>query len=381
MSPINQYKRQLGIWLEREPDEVFLFWKARVAFYAILKAMDVGAGDEVILPAYTCVVVPNAVLYLGATPIYVDIDPDTYNLDVSKLEDAITEKTKVIVCQNTYGLAPDLNAITAIARQRGIYTVEDSAHGMGGRYQGKPNGLMTDAAFFSTQWNKAFSTGIGGFAVANSPEIKTELKRLESEATTPSFLNVTNLQLLYWVRQYLVIDFTYYSFVGVYRFLSKHNLVIGSSNGEEITSIQQPAGYFKSFSWVQARKGIKTLLKLDDILENRKQAASEYSKLLASYGKKIQDTREHEHSYLQYPVLVSNRSEFVKLAVSERVPVGDWFNSPLHPVQENLASWGLDRANFPVSDYVSKHVVNLSTELSKVPRTLEFIKTNIDRII
>ncbi|NMC27277.1 MAG: hypothetical protein GYA42_03935, partial [Syntrophomonadaceae bacterium] len=89
-----EYRGRLAQYLECDPADIFLYWKGRVALYAILKAMGIGAGDEVILQAYTCVVVANAIIYLGATPVYVDIDPATYNLNIDLLEDKITDRTK-----------------------------------------------------------------------------------------------------------------------------------------------------------------------------------------------------------------------------------------------------------------------------------------------
>ncbi len=378
ISEINKYKGQLGARLERDPKGIYLFWKARVAFYAVLKSMGVSAGDEVILPAYTCVVVPNAILYLGAEPIYVDIDPDTYNMDISRLREAITDRTKVIVCQNTYGLAPELDEIISIANELGLYTVEDSAHGMGGRYKGRPNGLVADATFFSTQWNKAFSTGIGGFAVANSKQLQRKLAVIENEASRPSFWDVTNLRVLYFVRKYLINNLTYYWLIKVYRFLSSHNLIVGSSNGKEISSIQQPKKYLQSFSALQAKKGIENLAKLDLALLERREAAEKYATFFRERSKGFVDPgRFKEHTFLKYPILVKDRDLFMSLAESAQVQIGDWFKSPLHPVEKNLQLWGFKPEKFPVATRVAKHVVNLSTELNQVSRTLKFLEANI----
>ena len=129
--------------------DVFLFWKGRVGLYAILKALDIGPGDEVILPAFTCVVVANAVIYRGATPVYAEIDPKTYNIDPARIEERITEKTKVILAQNTFGLSADLDAIFDVAQAHDLFVIEDCAHGFGGTYKGRLNGTVADAAFFS----------------------------------------------------------------------------------------------------------------------------------------------------------------------------------------------------------------------------------------
>lgn len=135
------------------------FWKGRVALYVILKALGIGPGDEVIVPAYTCVVVPNAILYTGATPIYADINPTTYCCDAVEIERHITPKTRAIICQNTYGLSWEVDQIADMGKRYGIATIEDCTHGFGGTYKGRHNGSFCDASFFSSQWNKPFSTG------------------------------------------------------------------------------------------------------------------------------------------------------------------------------------------------------------------------------
>ena len=119
--------------------------------YAILKALDVGDGDEVILPGYTCVMDVNPIKYLGAKPVYVDIDPITYNLDVSLLEETITPQTKVIVAQHTYGYPCEMDAIMAIAARHDLPVVEDCCLALGSKYKGKTCGTFGAAAYWSFQ--------------------------------------------------------------------------------------------------------------------------------------------------------------------------------------------------------------------------------------
>ena len=111
--------------------EVYTLFKGRVALYVILKAMGVSPGDEVIMPAYTCVVVPNAVLYFGAQPVYVDVNKETFNIDPTKSEAAITKNTRVVMAQNTFDLSSEIAGIRGIADKHGIAVVEDCAHGFG----------------------------------------------------------------------------------------------------------------------------------------------------------------------------------------------------------------------------------------------------------
>ena len=132
--------------------------------YAILRALGVSEGDEVILPGYTCVMDVNPIKYLGARPVYVDIEPATYNLDVRLLEKAITPRTKVIIAQHTYGYPCEMDAILSIAGRHGIPVVEDCCLALGSTYKGKLCGTFGLAAYWSFQWNKPFTTGIGGMA-------------------------------------------------------------------------------------------------------------------------------------------------------------------------------------------------------------------------
>jgi len=158
VDPCQLLKEQLAEHLSIDFRDIFLFWKGRVALYAILGATGIKGGDEIILPAFTCVVAVNPIIYLSAKPVYVDIDPVTYNMDVSMIEGKITERTRAILAQNTFGLAPDLDRIFELADRYRLMVIEDCAHGFGGSYRGKPNGTMADASFFSSQWNKPFST-------------------------------------------------------------------------------------------------------------------------------------------------------------------------------------------------------------------------------
>ncbi len=124
-----QYKKELNKYLHCDEDAIFFYWKGRVALYEILRAMGVGEGDEVLVQGYTCVVVANAIMYLNATPIYADIDKKTFNMNLDSLKSRITDKTKVIICQNTYGLSSNLEELEQIASEYGqkyghtIYTI------------------------------------------------------------------------------------------------------------------------------------------------------------------------------------------------------------------------------------------------------------------
>ena len=146
------------------------------ALHMALLAMGVGPGDEVIVPAMTFVATAEAVRYTGATPVFVDIEPDRYTLDPAKLEAVITPRTKVILPVHLYGLLADMPAICAIAEKHGLRVLEDAAQAHGAELDGKRAGQWGDAACFSFYPGKNLGAcGEGGAVVTNDPELDKQL--------------------------------------------------------------------------------------------------------------------------------------------------------------------------------------------------------------
>lgn len=137
-----------------------------------LEAVGVKAGDEVIVPSYTFTATAEVVRYLGATPVFVDSDPITLNIDPKAIELAITDKTKAIVPVHFAGLACDMEAIISIAKQYDLKVIEDAAHAFPSYYQGKLIGTLdTDVTVFSFYANKTMTTAEGGMLVSKDPQI------------------------------------------------------------------------------------------------------------------------------------------------------------------------------------------------------------------
>lgn len=376
-----KYKKAIASVLGCREERVFLYWKGRVALYAILKSLDLEQGDEVIIPAFTCVVVPNAIIYAGLKPVYIDISPSTYNMDINLIEKKITSRTKVIICQNTFGLSSDLESIILLAQKYNLFTIEDCTHGFGGFYNGKPNGSYCDTAFFSTQWNKPFSTGIGGFLVANNDMIYNKLKILETNKVKPEFFEKLLLNLLLLFRKFFVNKHTQSFLVKVYRFLSRYNLTVGSNRGEELNSTIMPLDYYKDISNIQINEGIKGLKNISELNELRKKNAIEYTKYLKSTNKNhVKENVFVNHIFLKYPLLVKDRDLFFELAQKSNINLGDWFLSPLHPVVERLDKWGLMRDEYPIASSIADKIVNLPTDISETTEVIRFLEKNHDLI-
>ena len=149
------------------------------ALMLALRALDVGAGDEVIVPANTYIATALAVTYVGATPVFVEPDIRTFNIDYTRIEEAITEKTKCIIPVHLYGQPCDMDPIMEIARKHSIYIVEDCAQAHGATYKGKKVGSFGDVAGFSFYPGKNLGAlGDAGATVTNNEEIANIVRAL-----------------------------------------------------------------------------------------------------------------------------------------------------------------------------------------------------------
>jgi dTDP-4-amino-4,6-dideoxygalactose transaminase len=149
------------------------------ALILALNALGVGEGDEVILPANSFVATAEAVIHSGATPVFIDIDPYTYAIDVNQIEDRITQRTRALIPVHLYGQPADMHAVMEVAARHGLRVIEDSAQAHGARYRGHRAGSMGDVACFSFYPAKNLGAcGDGGAVVTNNSAIADELRRL-----------------------------------------------------------------------------------------------------------------------------------------------------------------------------------------------------------
>ncbi|MGE4169870.1 MAG: DegT/DnrJ/EryC1/StrS family aminotransferase [Candidatus Margulisiibacteriota bacterium] len=133
-----------------------------------IEALGIGPGDEVILPTLTIISCITQIIRSGATPVLVDSDPDTWNMDVSQIEEKITPKTKAIMAVHLYGLPVDMDPLLEIAKRHNLFVIEDAAQMLGQHYKGKPCGSFGDISTFSFYPNKHITTGEGGMLVTNT---------------------------------------------------------------------------------------------------------------------------------------------------------------------------------------------------------------------
>jgi perosamine synthetase len=154
--------------------------------FLVLHAWGIGPGDEVIVPSYTFIASVNVIRHAGATPVFADIDPRTWNIDPEDMARRITPRTRAIVAVDQVGLPCDMDAITALAASRGIKVLDDAACAFASLNRGRPVGSMADVAVFSLHARKIVTTGEGGIIVTDDADFAARLRRLRHQGMSLS---------------------------------------------------------------------------------------------------------------------------------------------------------------------------------------------------
>jgi perosamine synthetase len=214
------------------------------ALHLALVAAGVGPGDEVLCPSFTFIATANAVLHAGATPVFVDIDPKTYNTTPELLEAAITPKTRALMPVDQIGLAADMPAIMALARRYNLAVVEDAAPSLGATVNGQKVGTFADFTCFSFHPRKSITTGEGGLITTNNDAAAERLRAIRSHGVSTSAF-------------------------------ARH--ASGTTDIEEYREV----GWNYRMTDIQASVGRVQLRKLDWVLEERRRLAARYDALFA----------------------------------------------------------------------------------------------------
>lgn len=157
-----------------------------VALHLALLALEIGPGDEVIVPTVTFVATANAVHYVGATPVFADSEKETWNIDPADVERKITLRTKAIIAVHLYGHSADMNALSALAQKHGIRLIEDAAEAHGAEYHGRRTGSLGEIATFSFYGNKNLTTGEGGMCLTNDESLAKKMSLLRGQGMDPN---------------------------------------------------------------------------------------------------------------------------------------------------------------------------------------------------
>jgi dTDP-4-amino-4,6-dideoxygalactose transaminase len=305
------------------------------ALILALRASGVQAGDEVLVPPFTFVATGSAVSALGAKPVFVDIRPDTYNIDPSEFERRITPQTRAIVVVHLYGLAADMDPILAFAKSRDLPVIEDNAQAIGATYKGRPTGSLGDIAcvsFYPTKNLGAY--GDAGMMVTNSAELAARVRRLRNHGQTEKYLS------------------------------------------------NEP-GWNSRLDEIQAAILRVKLRYLSNWQRARQSHAAEYTRQLAQVpGVMPPLVQENfEHVFHQYTIRVERRDTLHKFLSERKIGSTVYYPHPLH-LQPIYAGLGCKPGDFPHSEKASQEVLSLpmypelrSEQITRVVESIaEFLK-------
>lgn len=336
------------------------FESGRSGFYAVLKEMGVGEGDEVILQAFTTVALSNTIRALGARPIYVDIEKDSMNMDPSLIEERITPATKAIVIQHTFGNPAKLHKILEIAKRNGIMTIEDAAHALGGEYQGKKLGTFADAAFFSFGRDKVISAVAGGMVIAQDPDLIDRIEATRNGLDYPAKREIVR-HLLHPVITFTALHtYDLLSLGKAIMYLSFRGKLLNKAYTEREKSCSSEIP--RRMPDALAAIALNQLAKTDDFNEHRRTIAAFYEKNIKNPDVTLPETAsESKNIFLWYTILVPEKHRLIMLAADEDIILGDWFPQAVGPIEVDMEKAGYDEGSCPVAEEIAEHCVNLPT--------------------
>lgn len=372
LDPVLQLQKRLESYFGLR---VFPVNSGRSAIYLVLKAAGIGIGDEVIIQAYTCNAVPNPIIWSGATPIYVDIDAGTLNIDPKLVEAKITPKTKAIVVQHTFGRPGPLQELTEIAKRHDLYLIEDCAHALGATYNGKKLGTFGDAAILSFGREKVISSLAGGaLIIKNENLIKNTinetaaLKSLPLPRLTEEFVNFFTWRAL--LRR-IYFNKTGYKFIKKLNDFDFFNVVIS----EKEKRGEQPTWYPAAMPPVLAQIALGEFNHLDEYNKNREKIAKFYFENIKNPAFRL--LPEHEGIYLRFVVLHRDASRVFAEARKRRFWFSNWYNVPVYPKGVDEEKLGYQKGTCPNAERTAEQTLNLPNYLGmtmeEAGRVVEFV--------
>ena len=367
------------------------FNSGRSSFYAILKSLNLPAGSEILLQAFTCNAVPNPILWAGLTPIFVDCDENNFNIDIEDLKSKITKNSKAVVVQHTFGLPALMEEILKICQENNLILIEDCAHSLGAEYDNKRVGTFGKVAFFSFSRDKVISSVYGGMAVTNDEKIGEALRQAQCKMGFPN---------LFWIFQQLLHPVLLnYIVLPVYNFLDLGKIVLIFSQWTHVLSKavhwkekrgKMPDYFPRAFPNALAILAINQFEKLDRFYRHRRKISEIYYNALKN-GKfevfeelnpQYLDSIKGKHSYLRFTVKHKKAHEIIYESWhKENILVGDWYTSPVAPFDTKLDKVGYKKGTCPKAERLSDITFNLPTHIGITPETASRILTKMSGML
>ncbi|MDU1010199.1 MAG: DegT/DnrJ/EryC1/StrS family aminotransferase [Finegoldia magna] len=333
------------------------------ALIIALKSLGIKEGDEVITTDYTFFATAEAIRFVGATPVFCDVELDTYNIDPSQIEEKITDKTKAIICVHLFGNACKMDEINDIAKRHNLYVVEDAAQAINSQYKGKNVGNLGDIACFSFFPTKNLGCfGDGGMITTNDDDLATIIRALKVHGSGENGMKayaILNDEEVEVVEQNSG-DNTVYNPLKYYNYLIGHN-----SRLDEIQA---------------AILRIK-LKHLDEYTENRRSISHKYIDALKDTSLVMPtETEGGKHVFHLFILQSENREDIESKLKEKGIATGTYYKVPMH-LQKAFNDLGYKKGDFPNAEYLSERTfaIPLFPEMNDEER--EYIINSIKEIV
>ena len=354
----------------------YTYYRGRVALYAILRALDVSREDEVALQAFTCIANPEAIIAVGARPIYVDIEDHGVNMAPNDLIYKISARTKAIIIQHTFGVPANMEPLQAIAESRNIPIIEDCCHTLTSQYNGKAVGAFGVGSYYSFEWGKPIVAGIGGALSVNHLDLAKKIREQYAEYRNPPASLDARLCAQYVVHKLLYRPRFFWPVRSLFHKLGKLGIAKGNYNPIE------DGDFSDDFSCKMSRFANGRLRKkiplIKSIMEHSVNISSIYSsKINSPVVKHIPVPEKSSPVYCRYPLLAEDKEVLLRKAQKANIEMAEWYTTPVHPLKgEELGLVNYEEGACPNAEIKCKQIVTLPTNKkvgrSDFERTLAF---------
>ena len=332
------------------------------ALVIALKALGIGEGDEVITSTFTYFASAECISAVGATPVFVDVEKDTFNIDPDKIEEKITERTKAIIPVHIFGQSADMDKINIIAKKHNLKVIEDACQAVGDKYKGKMIGTLSDVACFSFFPTKNLScAGDGGMIVTSDDSIATIATALRTHGSGETGQKAYNL--LNNITEEVVTsksgDDTVYNPLKYYNYL---------------------IGYNSRLDAIQAAILRVKLPYLDKWNSRRKEIAKIYDEELIDSNVITPRVREENDTvYHQYVLQSDNREEVLAKLKEKGIATGVYYPVPLH-LQKVYTDLGYKEGDMPVAEYLSHRTFAIPVYPELSEEQIQYIVDSIKNV-
>jgi dTDP-4-amino-4,6-dideoxygalactose transaminase len=357
---------------------------ARMGLYLSLKNLGLNPGDEIILPSFTHYAVPSMILYLGLKPIFVDIDPQTYNLNPNLVKKLITPNTKAIIPTHLYGLPCDMDAILEITKRYNLKVIEDCAQACGAEYKGKKTGSIGDVAYFSLGLTKNI-TALGiGVVTTDDYELACRIRsEVNSYSPLPRLKLIKRIAEAFLIKVLttpIIFSIFLFPLITLFIWWFDNDIVGDIFKEEEILFTELPKEYLKSRPVeLQAEIGISQMERIEKINQERIENAQILIDTLNGFDKiKIPKLLPYaKQIFVSFPIQAKNRKRLQRELLGKGVDTSSGFIRTC----SRMNIFNKFKMDCPISEEIEQNILHLPVYPSLSKKDLLYISESIIRIL